>query len=137
MRIGIDMTDQQINIAIAEIHGTHKILSENGDSIKIEDKNGLVGAYDGKGYALPLKFTEPLNYCKDLNAIHQAWRDKVCSAGLTESYFGHLYEVVNNEPVDQIGYNYDDLVTCAEVAATCANASAKQRAIALVNMFKK
>lgn len=83
------------------------------------------------------EFTSPPDYCNDLNAMHEAWMEVIAKGDLTKSFFQYLYSVINEEPVKEIGYELDDLITCAEVAAMCVNATARQRAEAYLKTINK
>lgn len=68
------MTDEQINIAIAESLGWRSKSGAKG-GIKWVDKNGNGkdgGGLYGYGYNDELKSSDLPNYASDLNAIHEA-----------------------------------------------------------------
>jgi hypothetical protein len=67
------MTDQQINIAIAESLGWHSKSGANG-GVKWVDKDGISrngGGLYGYGYNDELKLSHLPDYTADLNACHE------------------------------------------------------------------
>ena len=67
------MTDQQINIAIAESLGWHSKSGANG-GVKWVDKDGIGrngGGLYGYGYNDELKLSHLPDYTSDLNACHE------------------------------------------------------------------
>jgi len=70
---------------------------------------------------------EPIpDYLGDLNACHEM-EEIIRAKGLSKTYFNHLYHAVNQECVEATGYEFDDLVSCAEVATYAVSATAAQR----------
>jgi len=91
------MTDEQINIAIAESLGWHSKSGANG-GVKWVDKDGIGrngGGLYGYGYNDELKLSHLPNYTSDMNAMHEA--EKVLTAEQRRSYVNCIFNLPVSE----------------------------------------
>ena len=113
------MTDEQINIAIAEHCGFTDILWPTGFHQQMSDEKAKQA---GGRWRFPIP-----DYCNDLNAMHEAEKNMV----LEPLYWVKLVEVI-------LGFEYLDFdphneFSCLEVAT----ASSQQRAQAFLKAIGK
>lgn len=114
------MTDQEINIAIAEACGWRKELHENDWDVELEMRRTWTTWIGPDG---DLRQSAP-NYCTDLNAMHEA------EGQLTGTQMAVYRQKLKKEFSKPIGYEWDD-------GDGAIHATARQRAEAFLRTIGK
>lgn len=123
------MTEEQINIAVAEACGWKKL------TVPLEDDLGPIGdmtVTKWKRPSNPHGYVDPTssvpNYCNNLNAMHEA--EEALNKGEINTYLGHLY---SNTEVAEVGSSPWRVIA----ARVAVHATARQRAEAFLRTLGK
>lgn len=128
------MTDEEINIELAVLCGTHLISREDKSNWYLVDKNGNKGRLhkSGHNYSVHPDFVMPKLHTKSLDDVHEAWKQLISKRQLHERFCECLYDLINQSAVEQTGFEADDLMPALEVMQACVTAPPRMRAEAIV-----
>lgn len=122
------MTEEEMNVAIAEACGwkiTQISVNEPNDDVTITPPGKDVNAWRDAGLKIP-------NYCRDLNAMHEAYNANIQGEDdLEDSFTIWLGVICCGDPISNRP-NLSD----AQIAVV-SNASARQRAEAFLRTVGK